>query len=254
MFKKTKIALMSLLCAGCVVSAGVGAASVSVQASASEVFAVESGAAVRLKNEDEQFGIRFSATVGEVVEGAKYNILILPTQLVDMYNEDASENKANIVTYMKDLAEKNDGSLSIVENCKVNADGKIYGSIVDVLWNNINRDFVAVAYYEKGGSIVVADMAADGARSVVDVSENALATGKYNGADETSVQNKTALVDKIRKGEKQGKGYASDQTYIYEDFRYASETTAYGHVTMGTHATNTTAEVIGTFSEMRVEI
>ena len=222
MFKQTKKALMTLLCVGCCVTAGAGVVSYT-KASAQTVannFKVDDGAMVRLMKEDTEFGIRFAATVGEKVEGATYNMLILPVDLVEYYNADETENKANIVTYMKALAEKNNGSLSIVEDCEVRADGKIYASIVDVLWKNINRDFVAVAYYEKDGKIVVADMATDGARSVVDVSNNAIESGDFDSADK--VDDKTILIDKIRKGEKQAKGYASTDTYIYEDFRYAT--------------------------------
>ena len=223
MFKKTKMALMSLLCVGCCAAAGAGAVSYGVNASAeTTVFKVDGGAAVRLQAEDSEFGIRFAATVGEVVEGAKYNMLILPVELVDYYNADTTEGKADIVTYMKALAAENGGTLSIVEDCIVRTDGKIYGSIVDVLWNNINRDFVAVAYYEKDGAITVAQMADDGERSVVDVSNNALESGDYDGSDETSVANKSILIDKVRQGEKQAAGHASEDSYIYEDFRYAT--------------------------------
>ena len=244
MFKKTKVALMSLLCAGCLASAGVGVVSYEIKASAATPgFKVENGAQVRLKEESADFGIRFSAFVGEAVEGATYNMLILPAELVERYNNDTTGNKANIVAYMEKLAADNNGKLSIVKNCPVCEDGKIYGSIVNVKWNNINRDFVAVAYYEKDGEIVeIAAMADDGARSVVDVSNNAIESGDYNGSDDVSVNNKSILVDKIRKGEKQAAGYASEDTYIYEDFRFANEVATYSNVNVVTN--NSTTEVV----------
>ena len=220
MLKKTKMAFTSLLCAGCFMAAGAGAVSYAVQASAATpAFQVDSGAAVRLKAEDTDFGIRFSATVGEVVTGAKYNMLILPVELVEYYNADTTEGKADIVTYMKSLAAANGGSLSIVEDCAVCSDGKIYGSIVDIQWNNLNRDFVGVAYYEKDGVVTVAAMAEqNNARSVVDVASEAIASGDYN----SNADGKLILIDKVRKGEQQAKGFAKDDTYIREDFLYAT--------------------------------
>ena len=250
MFKKTKMALMSLLCVGCCMAAGAGALSYT-EASAQTVFKVDDGAAVRLKMEEEEFGIRFSATVGEVVEGAKYNMLILPVELVEYYNADTTANKADIVTYMKALAESKGGSLSIVEDCAVRSDGKIYASIVDVLWKNINRDFVAVAYYEKDGEIVVAEMAEDGARSVVDVSNNALESGDYNGADKTD--DKAILIDKVRKGEKQAEGYSKEDTYIYEDFRYADEYSTYSAVGISSNS-NATTEVVDFNKDKAIQV
>jgi hypothetical protein len=220
MFKKTKMVFTSLLCAGSLVAAGAGAVSYAVQASAAtSAFQVDSGAAVRLKAEDTDFGIRFSASVGEVVAGAKYNMLILPVELVDYYNADTTAGKADIVSYMKALATANGGSLSIVEDCAICEDGKIYGSIVDVKWNNLNRDFVGVAYYEKDGVVTVAAMAEqNNARSVVDVANEAINSGDYDTKDDE----KLILIDKVRKGEQQAAGYASDVTYIKEDFRYAT--------------------------------
>ena len=220
MFKKTKVALMSLLCAGCVVSAGVGAVSVGVQASAAGNFCVDSGAAVRLKEEYSDFGIRFSATVGEVVEGAKYNLLILPAKLVEIYNNDTSDNKADIVTYMQKLAADNGGSLSIVEDCMVRQDGKIYGSIVNIKWNNLNRDFMAVAYYEKDGQITVAEMATENAtRSIGSICKEALNSNEYTGT------NKQILVDKLALANKQENGITEDKkdcVYYTENFDYAT--------------------------------
>ena len=223
MFKKTKMTLLALLGVGCCITAGAGVVSHDVHAATdtrNTTFQVVDGASVRLKPEYENFGIRFAATVGTPVEGATYNMLILPKVLVDYYDNDTQTNKADIVTYMKALADKKGGSLSIVEDCQVDSDGKICGSIVNILWNNINRDFVAVAYYEKDGEVVVADRANDGTRSVITVSENAIESGDY---DSDLIQ-KGYLVEKIRMGEKQQKGYAQEDTYIFEDFRYASGT------------------------------
>lgn len=222
MIKKIKTPLLTMLGLGCCVTVAGGIQSLKLTASAeSNAFKVENGASVRLEKEYENFGIRFKANVGEAVDGANYKMLILPEELLSIYEKDTSENKADIVTYMEKLAQKNNGSLAIVDNPTVNEQGEMFGSIVNILWNNINRKFVAVAYYEQNGSYVVADLATDGARSVVDVSEAALGTNDYEG--EANVKDKGYLVEKIRMGEKQKAGYAKEDVYINEDFRYATD-------------------------------
>ena len=183
-------------------------------------FYVEDGAAVRLKSEYEKFGIKFSAQVGEKVEGATYNILIAPTQLIDLYEQDTDPNKGDIITYLKAYAASKGGSLSIVENCEVK-DGKIEGAIVNILWKNINSKFVGVAYYEKDEVITVADYADDKERSIVDVSKNALESGDYTEGSALK-----ALVEKVRYGEMQAKGATQEDkdsaAYQYEQFYGAS--------------------------------
>ena len=179
-------------------------------------FYVEDGAAVRLKSEHDKFGIKFSAQVGDVEEGAVYNILIAPVQLVNMYESDSNPDKGDIVTYLQAYAKSKGGKLSIVENCEVK-DGKIEGSIVNVLWKNINRKFVGVAYYEKDGKITVADYADDRERSIVDVSKNALDSGNYT--DNSSIK---VLFEKVRYGEMLENGATEDEksskAYQYEQF------------------------------------
>ena len=199
---------------------GIANYSVSVAAESKSGFYVEDGAAVRLKSEHEKFGIKFSAQVGEKVEGATYNILIAPVELIELYEADTNENKADIVTYLKAYAESKGGKLSIVENCEV-VDGKIDGAIVNVLWKNINRKFVGVAYYEKDGAITVAQYADDKERSIVDVSQNALDSGDYTAMSDIKV-----LVEKMRYGEMVENGATADEKYStayqYEKFYGAS--------------------------------
>ena len=179
-------------------------------------FYVEDGAAVRLRTEHENFGIKFSAQVGEAVEGATYNILIAPVQLVEVYEKDKNADKGDIVTYLTAYAAERGGKLSIVENCEVK-NGRIEGSIVNVLWKNINRKFVGVASYEKGGEITVADYATDAERSVVDVSKNALDSGDFTNDSSIKV-----LYEKVRYGAMQANGATADEkdsaAYQYEYF------------------------------------
>ena len=218
--KRIQRILLTVATALCL-TAGVSGIAISQNVASAQTekagFYVEDGAAVRLKSEHEKFGIRFTANVGEKVEGATYNMLILPVQLVDLYEADTAESKADIITYLKDYAASKGGSLSIVENCEVDEKGVMSGAIVNVLWQNINRKFVGVAYYEKDGVITVAEYADDRERSVVDVSKNALDSGDYTAASDVKV-----LFEKVRYGEMLKNGATAEEkqsnAYQYEYF------------------------------------
>ena len=222
--KRIKRILLTVATALCI-TAGVSGIAISQNVASAQTektgFYVEDGAAVRLKSEHEKFGIRFSANVGEKVEGATYNMLIVPAQLVDLYEADTAENKADIITYLKAYAASKGGSLSIVENCEVDEKGVMSGAIVNVLWQNINRKFVGVAYYEKDGVITVAEYADDRERSVVDVSKNALDSGDYTDTSDLQV-----LFEKVRYGEMRENGATAEEkqsnAYQYEYFYGAS--------------------------------
>ena len=222
--KRIKRILLTVATALCLTAGVGGIAAYKNVASAQTTktgFYVEDGAAVRLKSEHEKFGIRFSANVGERVEGATYNMLIAPVQLVDLYEADTTENKADIITYLKAYAESKGGSLSIVENCEVDENGIMTGAIVNVLWKNINRKFVGVAYYEKDGVITVAEYADDKERSIVDVSKNALESGLYTETSDIQI-----LFEKVRYGEMLENGATAEEkqseAYQYEYFYGAS--------------------------------
>ena len=222
--KRIKRILLTVATALCI-TAGVSGIAISQNVASAQTektgFYVEDGAAVRLKSEHEKFGIRFAANVGEKVEGVTYNMLIVPAQLVDLYEADTAENKADIITYLKAYAASKGGSLSIVENCEVDEKGVMSGAIVNVLWQNINRKFVGVAYYEKDGVITVAEYADDRERSVVDVSKNALDSGDYTAASDVKV-----LFEKVRYGEMRENGATAEEkqsnAYQYEYFYGAS--------------------------------
>lgn len=221
--KKIKKFLLASMAFACLASTVGGICSYNVQGVAQTEktgFFVEDGAAVRLKSEHEKFGIKFSANVGQQVDGATYNMLIVPVELVELYESDTDEKKADIITYLQAYAKSKGGELSIVKNCEVK-DGKISGAIVNVLWKNINRKFVGVAYYEKNGAITVAQYADDKERSIVEVSENALNSGDY-----TQISDIQVLVEKLRYGEMLANGATEaekqSKAYQYEQFYGAS--------------------------------
>ncbi|MBQ4269495.1 MAG: hypothetical protein IJB97_07610, partial [Clostridia bacterium] len=227
--KKTLLAF-SLVAFGTACAGGFAFNSAEANAAEPAKFAMIDGASVRLTKEYETFGIRFKATV--VDETKSYNMLILPSELVTAYELDTTENKAEIVPYMIDKFTEE--KLSIIENIVPN-DGVISGSIVNILWENINRSFVGYAYYMDGTDYVIAESAADGKRSVVDVSKNAIASTDYDVKEGDSdkvkaekIANKNALVEKVRFGQKQKKGFAKTDVYVYEDFAYAADDFASG--------------------------
>lgn len=144
-------------------------------ASASGVFAVNNGAAIRIRNVDNTYGIQFTATVDTSVD-ATYNMMIVPESYVEYYDADNTQDKAPLAEWM--LAKKAahpEMPLAIVENITPNNEGVIKGSIVNVQYHNLNTKFIGAAYYEVAGEPVCADLATDGARTIVEVAELAIA-------------------------------------------------------------------------------
>ena len=220
---KKSLLTLSLVAVGAACLSGAAFAVTEVSA-VEPVFAMEDGAAVRLTEEYSSFGIRFSATI--VDETKDYKMLILPEALVAAYDKDTTENKAEIVPYM--IEKFDEDKLAIVDNL-VKKDGKVSGSIVNILWENINSSFVGFAYYMNGEEYVVADRAADYSRSVVDVCENAIKSGDYDvkSTDSADVKaEKTAkralLQEKIGFGKKQAAGLDRDAVYVSENFEYVT--------------------------------
>ncbi len=148
-------------------------------------FRVEDGAYVRTENDDNGgYGIKFVAYVGDdgAVEGATYKMMIVPSTLIDAYNSDTTENKSDIVTWLKAYAKGKGGSLVDLKGTP-NNQGYYAAAITDIYWVNLNRDFSAIAYYEKDSAITVAKLAEDGKRSITTVAQNGINSNVY---EETS--------------------------------------------------------------------
>jgi len=187
--KKKLLAILTLACA-CTFSTGLVVANAQeneVTTQSTSVFRVVDGASIRVSDIDTSYGIRFIAEVGEEDVDANYNFMIAPSYLVDVYEADTTQNKVNLVDYIKSYAEARGGSVAIVEDCSVGqitvnettTINGIYGSIVDLYWLNLNRDFVGIAFTTDAQGTVtrVADLAEDGKRSIADVAEKTLETG-----------------------------------------------------------------------------
>lgn len=157
-------------------------------------FAVVDGAQIRVMTESkdgvDNYGIRFTANVGQVVDGAEYRMMIVPETYIQAYNTAKKEesNISNIAQWLLDKkANYPDMPLAITGVLNPNTDGEIIGSIVTLRYNNLNTKFAGIAYYTANEQIFAAAVAQDGLRSIVDVAENVLADGIYD--DDTEEEN-----------------------------------------------------------------
>lgn len=177
--KKSKI-LLPLTLAFVATASGAIAAS-SVKATADSSFKMVEGASIRVNQTDGKYGIKFAANVGTPVEGATYNMMIVPVEYVEAYNAIETEGKKDLAAYMLDAKAANeDMPLAIATDLEVNDKGNIEGSIVDIRWENLTAQFVGAAYYTTEDSTVTcAITATDGTRSVVDVAVKAIQSNDY---------------------------------------------------------------------------
>ena len=182
--KKSKI-LLPLTLAFVATASGAIAAS-NVKAAAEDTFKMVEGSSiqVRINQDTNKYGIKFAAEVGTPVEGATYNMMIVPATYVDAYNK-IDGAKKDLAEFMLDAKAANkDMPLAIATDLEVE-NGRIEGSIVDIRWENLSEQFVGAAYYTLAdGTVKCAALATDGTRSVVDVATKALQSGDY-AANET---------------------------------------------------------------------
>ena len=107
-------------------------------------FKMIDGASIRVaQTADGYYGIRFGAQIAD--ESKSYKMLIIPEDYYNGYLSATDKNDRNVVEYLIDKF--GESNLSIVQNCAIK-DGVAYGSILRVKYNNLNRGFLGVAYYE----------------------------------------------------------------------------------------------------------
>ena len=153
--KRISIVLALLACAAFVAFGAVR----NVFADDSSVFLVNDGAEIRLENDENgEYGIRFSASVGEVRKDTSYKMMIVPTELITLYT--ASGSSENVVKWIKGYAQEKGGSVA-ESVCSPNASGVMKCAITDIYRINLNREFSAIAYYELNGNEVVATLATE---------------------------------------------------------------------------------------------
>ena len=167
-------------------------------------FEMLEGASVRLNVEDGEYGIRFGARVND--REREYGFMVVPDELAERYNEE--EREKTLSEYCEEEAKKAGGKPAKAEGLQADEEGKIYLSLVDVLWENLNRGFTGIAYYteEESGKRIEASGAGKSERSIKEVAERAVASGNLNKEEQEAAERL------VKDGEKQANGIAIDSS------------------------------------------
>ena len=177
------------------VGAGITAEETDVQSA----FRMKEGASIRLNKENDTYGIRFGAVVAD--ETKSYTMMIVPTELAGGYKVSSG---ITLSEYCEKRAEEAGGRVAKAENLAPDENGEITCALVRVKWENLNRAFTAIAYYEAGGQRIEAARAEENARSVFEVAQKALDSGTLDEAERAAVEQLKA------DGEKEADGVAVD--------------------------------------------
>ena len=167
-------------------------------------FEMLEGASVRLNVEDGEYGIRFGARVSD--REREYGFMVVPDELAERYNEE--EREKTLSEYCEEEAKNAGGKPAKAEGLQADEEGKIYLSLVDVLWENLNRGFTGIAYYteEGSGKRIEASGAGKSERSIKEVAERAVASGNLNKEEREAAERL------VKDGEKQANGIAIDSS------------------------------------------
>ena len=213
---KTRITVAAILSAAGLAMIAAGAEKIAgKEAKAEEIRIVEGsgeagafemleGASVRLNVEDGEYGIRFGARVND--REREYGFMVVPDELAERYNEE--EREKTLSEYCEEEAKKAGGKPAKAEGLQADEEGKIYLSLVDVLWENLNRGFTGIAYYteEGSGKRIEASGAGKSERSIKEVAERAVASGNLNKEEREAAERL------VKDGEKQANGIAIDSS------------------------------------------
>lgn len=214
--RKTRITVAAILSAAGLALIAAGAGKIAgEEAKAEEIRIVEGsdeagafemleGASVRLNVEDGEYGIRFGARVSD--REREYGFMVVPDELAERYNEE--EREITLSEYCEEEAKKAGGKPAKAEGLQADEEGKIYLSLVDVLWENLNRGFTGIAYYteEGSGKRIEASGAGKSERSIKEVAERAVASGNLNKEEQEAAERL------VKDGEKQANGIAIDSS------------------------------------------
>lgn len=214
--RKTRITVAAILSAAGLAMIAAGAGRIAgKEAKAEEIKIVEGrgeagafemleGASVRLNVEDGEYGIRFGARVSD--REREYGFMVVPDELAERYNEE--EREKTLSEYCEEEAKKAGGKPAKAEGLQADEEGKIYLSLVDVLWENLNRGFTGIAYYteEVSGKRIEASGAGKSERSIKEVAERAVASGNLNKEEREAAERL------VKDGEKQANGIAIDSS------------------------------------------
>lgn len=108
-------------------------------------FRMLDGASVRLSKDGDFYGIRFGAKVEDATK--RYAMLIVPATLAAGY-EQGKETGETLSEYCERRAEEAGGRVAKAEELTADAEKEISCALVNVRWENLNRAFSGIAYYE----------------------------------------------------------------------------------------------------------
>lgn len=195
------------------------AATATAEAAATEEtnggFRMLDGASVRLSKDGDFYGIRFGAKVEDATK--RYAMLIVPATLAAGY-EQGKESGETLSEYCERRAEEAGGRVAKAEELTADAEKEISCALVNVRWENLNRAFSGIAYYEtEDGRRIEASRAEESERSVAEVAEKALESGELT-------ERERAAVERLKTdGAKQADGIAVDTGLTDELFRVVKE-------------------------------
>lgn len=172
-------------------------------------FAMIEGASVRLQVKGGAYGIRFGAIVADREQ--EYTFMIVPKELTNGYGD---EDTQTLSEYCETVAASVNGTLAKKEGLTADEDGCIYASLVDVKWENLNREFCGIAYYidEKTGKRIETFSAEGSERSIKDVAELAVQSGDLSDAEQKEAQ------QLVKDAEKQSKGVVINSSIARQFF------------------------------------
>ena len=143
--RKTRITVAAILSAAGLAMIAAGAGKIAgKEAKAEEIRIVEGS------DEAGAFEMLEGASVRLNVEDGEYGFMVVPDELAERYNEE--EREITLSEYCEEEAKKAGGKPAKAEGLQADEEGKIYLSLVDVLWENLNRGFTGIAYYTEEGS------------------------------------------------------------------------------------------------------
>ena len=162
-------------------------------AQAESSFTMVSGASIRVI---EPYGIMFKASVPESDaqdENKNYHMMIIPASYIKTYSLDINSGTCDYYDVLvKALGEEGVADMQ----CKpYQEDGAWYvrGSLVGILYGNLNREFVGIAYYEENGVRTYADFGTEYTRSIANVASRFISSKDWADADTDVTHSKDSL-------------------------------------------------------------
>ncbi len=155
--KKIKKIALSLLCAFSCIGIGLSVMLLPKNAAAetsNDVFIMDQGASIKISGKNErEYGIRFSASLGtSYEEGTEYFMMIIPEDWLVTYSLDENSD------FYDELVVKNQLNVAVMETYPIkdmktygDDDYHIRGSLTNIKYGNLNRDFFGIAYAQKAG-------------------------------------------------------------------------------------------------------